>query len=107
MAIAPFTVNITDNVADTVIDGIRAGQEFTAWIPAGGTIGGATVTISGDSDGSETAAALPGGALTAVDTQKVFTNPSTEGKCFYKVTGASGANFHLCVAPLLVKRVQS
>ena len=104
MATTPFTVNITADVADTAIEGLRVGQEFTVWIPPGGTLGGATSTISGDSDADATTAALPGGTITAADTQKVFTNPSTEGRCWYKVTGATAPDFYIVVTGLVSRR---
>ena len=104
MATAPLTVNITADVADTVIDGIRPGQEFSVWIPTGGTMGGATVTISGDSDSDSTTAALPGGTITAADTQKVFTNPSSEGRRWYKVTGSTAPDFYNTITGLVSRR---
>ena len=94
MATAPLTVNITADVADTVIDGIRPGQEFSVWIPTGGTMGGATITISGDSDSDSTTA----------DTQKVFTNPSSEGRCWYKVTGSTAPDFYITITGLVSRR---
>ena len=104
MATAPFTVNITEDVSDTAIDGLRPGQEFSVWIPTGGTMGSATITIKGDSDADATTATLPGGSITAADTQKVFTNPSTEGRCWDNVAGSTTPDFYLVVTPLVSRR---
>ena len=64
----------------------------------------ATITIKGDSDADATTATLPGGSITADDTQKVFTNPSTEGRFWYNVAGSPTPDFYLVVTPLVSRR---